>query len=289
VVIGNGNVALDVARILACDPDRLVPGDIAEHALDALRHSTIEEIVVLGRRGPEHAAFTTPELIALGALQEVEVSVHGGFDASGDASIKLRTLADYARRSPRPGRRKITLRFHGTPVEILGDSHVEGLRIASTRMDGSEEDLEASLVLRSVGYRGAPVPGLPFDSQRGTVPNVAGRVVDPVDERPVPGVYVAGWIKRGPTGVIGTNRYCAAETVDALVADHQRALLPQPSRPGDELAEAVHSRCPESFGFDGWKRIDRYERVEGRRRGRARQKLVEVGAMLAVARGGETS
>ncbi|MHA4853853.1 FAD-dependent oxidoreductase [Rhodococcus sp. MSC1_016] len=289
VVIGNGNVALDVARILACDPDRLVPGDIAEHALDALRHSTIEEIVVLGRRGPEHAAFTTPELIALGALQEVEVSVHGGFDASADASIKLRTLADYARRSPRPGRRKITLRFHGTPVEILGDCHVEGLRIASTRMDGSEEDLEASLVLRSVGYRGAPVPGLPFDSQRGTVPNVAGRVVDPVDERPVPGVYVAGWIKRGPTGVIGTNRYCAAETVDALVADHQRALLPQPSRPGDELAEAVQSRCPESFGFDGWKRIDRYERIEGRRRGRARQKLVEVGAMLAVARGAETS
>ncbi|MDI9949292.1 FAD-dependent oxidoreductase [Rhodococcus sp. IEGM 1305] len=288
VVIGNGNVALDVARILACDPDRLVPGDIAEHALDALRRSTIEEVVVLGRRGPEHAAFTTPELIALGALQEVEVSVHGGYDASDDAPFKLRTLADYARRSPRPGRRKITLRFHGTPVEILGDSHVEGLRIASTRTDGGEEDLEASLVLRSVGYRGAPVPGLPFDSKRGTVPNVAGRVFDPVDERPVPGVYVAGWIKRGPTGVIGTNRYCAAETVDALVADHQRALLPQPSRPGDELAEVVHSRCPESFGFDGWKRIDRYERVEGRRRGRARQKLVEVGAMLAVARGAET-
>lgn len=287
VVIGNGNVALDVARILACDPDRLVPGDIAAHALDALRNSKIEEVVVLGRRGPEHAAFTTPELIALGTLPEIDVAVHGGYDASDDATIKLRTLADYARRTPRPGRRTITLRFHGTPVEILGDGRVEGVRIAPTGADGIDEDLDASLVLRSVGYRGSPVPGLPFDSARGTVPNVAGRVVDPVDERPVPGMYVAGWIKRGPTGVIGTNRYCAAETVDTIVADHQRALLRPPSRADDQLTDMVQSRCPESFGFDGWKRIDRYERTEGRRRGRAREKLVDIGAMLAVARAAE--
>ncbi|MFD9664083.1 4Fe-4S binding protein [Rhodococcus sp. NPDC059968] len=286
VVIGNGNVALDVARILARDPERLVPGDIAEHALAALRHSAIEEVVVLGRRGPEHGAFTTPELLALGSLPEVDVTVHGGYDAPDAASIKLQTIAEYARRIPRPGRRRITLRFHGAPVEVLGGSHVEGLRIAPYGKVGAEEDLEASLILRSVGYRGRPIPGLPFDAERGTVPNVAGRVVDPAEDRAVPGVYVAGWIKRGPTGVIGTNRYCAAETVDAIVSDHERALLPQPPHTGDELAAIVESRCPDSFGFDGWRRIDRHERTEGRRSGRARQKLVAVDAMLAVARGG---
>lgn len=204
VVIGNGNVALDVARILTRDPERLVPGDIAEHALDALRHSALEEVVVLGRRGPDHAAFTTPELLALGSLPEVDVSVHDGYEAPGDASIKLQTIAEYARRIPQPGRRRITLRFHGAPIEVLGGRHVEGLRIAPYDKAGVGEDLECSLVLRSVGHRGRPLPGLPFDAAQGTVPNVAGRVVDPAQDRRVPGVYVAGWIKRGPTGVIGT-------------------------------------------------------------------------------------
>jgi ferredoxin--NADP+ reductase len=130
------------------------------------------------------------------------------------------------------------------------------------------------------------VPGLPFDAARGTVPNIGGRVVDPAyDDRPLPGVYVAGWIKRGPTGVIGTNRYCAAETVEAILADHLNARLPQPRRTGDDLATIVESRRPDAFGVDGWKRIDRHERTEGRRRGRARSKLVEVDAMLTVARG----
>lgn len=289
VVIGNGNVALDVARILARDPDRLVPGDIAEHALDALRRSAVEEVVVLGRRGPEHGAFTTPELLALGSLPEVDVVVHGGYEAPDDASIKLRTIAEYARRTPEVGRRRITLRFHGTPAEVLGGSRVEGLRIAPNSAEGIEELLETSLILRSVGYRGRPVPGLPFEPERGTVPNIAGRVVDPVDEGRVPGIYVAGWIKRGPTGVIGTNRYCAAETVASLLADHERALLPSPSRTGDELVKFVESRCPDAFDFDGWRRIDRYERTEGRRRGRARRKLVEVAAMRAVAGGGTGS
>ncbi|MFC0449610.1 FAD-dependent oxidoreductase, partial [Rhodococcus jostii] len=287
VVIGNGNVALDVARILTRDPECLVPGDIAEHALDALRHSALEEVVVLGRRGPGHAAFTTPELLALGSLPEVDVSVHDGYEAPGDASIKLQTIAEYARRCPQPGRRRITLRFHGAPIEVLGGSHVEGLRIAPYDEAGVGEDLECSLVLRSVGYRGRPLPGLPFDAAQGTVPNVAGRVVDPAEDRPVPGVYVAGWIKRGPTGVIGTNRYCAAETVDTMLADHERALLPRPSRTGDELVRVIEARCTDAFGLDGWQRIDRYERTEGRRRGRARHKLVDVDAMLAAARGAE--
>ncbi|KOS57321.1 4Fe-4S binding protein [Rhodococcus rhodochrous] len=287
VVIGNGNVALDVARILARDPERLVPGDIAEHALDVLRRSAIEEVVVLGRRGPEHGAFTTPELLALGLLPEVDVTVQDGYDAPEGASIKLRTIAEYAQRRPQPGRRTITLRFHAAPIEVLGGTRVEGLRIAPYGVAGPGEDLEASLVLRSVGYRGRPVPGLPFDAARGTIPNIAGRVVDPADNRPISGLYVAGWIKRGPTGVIGTNRYCAAETVEAIVADHERALLPRPSRTGDDLASIVEARCPGVFGFDGWRRIDRYERTEGRRRGRARQKLVEVEAMLAVAHGAD--
>ncbi|MCK8673024.1 4Fe-4S binding protein [Rhodococcus sp. HM1] len=285
VVVGNGNVALDVARILARDPERLVPGDIAEHALEALRHSAIEEVVVLGRRGPEHAAFTTPELLALGSLPEVDVTVHGGYEAPEGASVKLRTIAEYARRVPRQGRRRITLRFHGAPVEILGGDGVEGIRIAPYGREGTEADLEASLVVRAVGYRGRPLPGLPFDDERGTVPNVAGRVIDPAGDRPVPGLYVAGWIKRGPTGVIGTNRYCAAETVEAVVADHSRALLPRPSRARDELASLVESRCPTAIEVDGWRRIDRHERVEGRRLGRARQKLVDVESMLSVAGG----
>ncbi|NCL75309.1 putative ferredoxin/ferredoxin--NADP reductase [Rhodococcus sp. YH1] len=138
-----------------------------------------------------------------------------------------------------------------------------------------------------MGYRGRPVSGLPFDAVRGTIPNVAGRVVDPAGNRPISGVYVAGWIKRGPTGVIGTNRYCAAETVEAIVADHERALLSRPSRTGDDLAAIVETRCPDAFGFDGWRRIDRYERTEGRRQGRARRKLVEVDAMRAVAHGAD--
>ncbi|MBS9375021.1 4Fe-4S binding protein [Rhodococcus sp. B50] len=285
VVVGNGNVALDVARILARDPELLVPGDIAEHALDVLRKSAIEEVVVLGRRGPEYGAFTTPELLALGSLPEVDVTVHGGYQAPEDASIKLRTIAEYARRVPQPGRRKITLRFNAAPQEIFGDSHVEGLRISPYDAAGADEVLASSLVLRSVGYRGRPIPGLPFDTDRGTVPNVAGRVVDSVEGRPVPGLYVAGWIKRGPTGVIGTNRYCAAETVEAILADHDGMRLASPSRTVDELATVIGSRCPDSFGFDGWRRIDRHERTEGRRRGRARHKLVDVDAMLAVAQG----
>lgn len=287
VVIGNGNVALDVARILARDPECLVTGDIAEHALEVLRHSAIEEVVVLGRRGPEHGAFTTPELLALGAIPEIDVTVHGGYEAPDNASIKLQTIAEYARRTPRPNRRRITLRFHGAPVDVLGGRHVEGLRIAPYGEEGIEEDFECSLVLRSVGYRGRPLPGLPFDAGRGTVPNVAGRVVDPIEDRPVPGVYVAGWIKRGPAGVIGTNRYCAAETVEAILADHRNARLPQPRQSGEELAKIVASRCPDAFGIDGWRRIDRYERTEGRRRGRARSKLVDVSSMLTVARGEE--
>ncbi|MCD2111586.1 4Fe-4S binding protein [Rhodococcus rhodochrous] len=284
VVVGNGNVALDVARILARDPEHLVPGDLAEHALNALRKSAVEEVVVLGRRGPEHAAFTTPELLALGSLPEVDVTVHGGYEAPADAPIKLRTLAEYAQRTPRPGHRRIVLRFHGSPVEILGDGRVEGLRIAPFAGDGPAEDLDAAMVLRSVGYRGRPVPGLPFDDERGTVPNVEGRVIDPAEGRPVQGAYVAGWIKRGPTGVIGTNRYCAAETVETIVADFAQNRLRDPAGTADELAEVVRSRCPEAIDFDGWKRIDRHERLEGRRQGRARHKLVEIDAMLAVAR-----
>lgn len=289
VVIGNGNVALDVARILARDPEQLVSGDIAEHALNVLRKSAVEEIVVLGRRGPEHAAFTTPELLALGTLPEVDVTVHGGYEAPGDASIKLRTLAGYARRMPRPGNRRIVLRFHGSPVEVLGGDRVEGLRIAPSSGDGPVEDLEASMVLRSVGYRGRPVPGLPFDEERGTVPNANGRVIDPAHGRPVPGAYVAGWIKRGPTGVIGTNRYCAAETVEAIVADFAGNFLPDPAATVDELARIVESRCPAAIDFDGWKRIDRHERLEGRRQGRARHKLVEIDVMLAVAQSSESA
>ncbi|GAB3549870.1 ferredoxin--NADP+ reductase [Actinopolyspora lacussalsi] len=237
VVVGNGNVALDVARILSTDPERLADTSISPRALDLLRSSRVREVVLLGRRGPEHAAFTRPELLELTQREDIElvVDTHDPriaptIDAAGDDD-KAGLLRDATRQAvdwSAPagetavnGRSRIVFRFHSSPVELVGESAVRGIRVG----DASADDVEipAGLVVRAVGYRGAPLPGLPFDEGTATVPNSGGRVTDR------PGTYVVGWIKRGPSGGIGANRSCAKETVGTLLDDAVAGRLPEPS------------------------------------------------------------
>ena len=251
VIVGNGNVALDVARILATDPQRLAHTSIARHALEALRGSRVREVVVLGRRGPEHAAFTLPELVGLAARGDIDLRVDAPDGIDPDAAttrqgrLKLELLARIADRSRDVAtdgtRRRIVLRFRTAPVEVVGSARAEGLRVVRTEpatgpdgrvrtvpRPGSEETIAAGLVLGSVGYRGVEVPGVPFDPESATIPSRGGRVLDAVDGREVPGLYVVGWIKRGPRGFIGSNKTCARETVNALLADANEGRLPTP-------------------------------------------------------------
>ena len=233
VLVGNGNVAVDVARILTADPDALVGTSIAPAALTRLRESKVREVVLLARRGPEDAAYTRAELIALLARDDVDVVVDSedprtvqtiAEAAPADKAALLRGVAQEAvdwSAPPATGRRRIVLRFHSAPFEALGDTRVRGLRVSGA--DGMVE-IAADQVVRSVGYHGTPVPGLPFDELTGTIPNADGRVAGR------PGEYVVGWIKRGPTGGIGTNKADAAETVDAIIADAAEGRLPKRNR-----------------------------------------------------------
>ncbi|OUS93168.1 FAD-dependent oxidoreductase [Rhodococcus sp. NCIMB 12038] len=280
VVVGNGNVALDVARILVSDVKTLRCTDIADHALDVLADSRVEEVVVLGRRGPEHAACTTPELLALGSLPGIDVLVDGPVTAGPDAPAKLRILAEYARREATPGNKRIVLRFGTSPREVLGAGRAESLLVAH---GDTVDRIECGLILRAVGYRGLPIAGLPFDEAAGTVANAAGRVALPGTGETVRGHYVAGWIKRGATGVIGTNRYCAAETVEALLADHRAGLLAAPTAAAADLAALVRERRPDALGGADWRAIDRFERERGREEGRPRIKIVDARQAAVVA------
>ncbi|GAA4486642.1 FAD-dependent oxidoreductase [Rhodococcus olei] len=306
VIVGNGNVALDVARILVSDPDELAATDIADHALEALRASNIREVVLLGRRGPAEAAYTSPELIALGRLPGVDVVVDAlafdehargaaGDDAS-DAATALKTAvaAEYAERPPTPGNRRIVLRYMVSPVVMLGEGRVEGVRIVHNALvdeDGVRraeptdryESIETSLVLRAIGYRGTAVPGLPFDEDRGVIPNAGGRVADPRTGAPLPGVYAAGWIKRGPSGVIGTNKRCAQETVAHLLDDAVAGRLVAPTGNRDTLTALLRARSPEVVDGEGWRAIDAAERDRGRTQGRPRTKFTDIESMLAAA------
>ncbi|BBZ05675.1 putative ferredoxin/ferredoxin--NADP reductase [Mycolicibacterium chitae] len=278
VIVGNGNVALDVARILARGATALRHTDIADHALAALADSEIREVLVLGRRGPAAAACTTPELLGLADLTGVDVTVAERVPIGDDATVKEQVLAEYAQQEPTPGRNRITLRFHTTPVEILGTERVTAIRVRTA--DGGTEDIECRLVLRSIGYRGTPVADLPFDGARGTVANVDGRVVA---DRVRPGRYVAGWIKRGPTGVIGTNQACAQETVDALLADFRAGSLVHPDAYADaeQFEMFLRARRPEAMTAADWFAIDRHERIEGTRQGRPRVKLIDPQSVLS--------
>ncbi|SHU39182.1 NADPH-ferredoxin reductase fprA [Mycobacteroides abscessus subsp. abscessus] len=276
VVIGTGNVALDVARMLALPPAALAATDIAEHALESLRHSNIDEIVVLGRRGPEQAAFTEPELEELGQLIGVDVVVDPDdlpISQRDDPRGRLAMLAEYATRKPTPGNKRIVLKFHTRPVEAVGESAVATLRV---ERQGEIFELAASLVVHAVGYVGSPLHGVPFDAERGIICNDGGRVTGQ------PGIYVAGWIKRGPTGVIGTNKACAHQTVDALASDARAGLLPVGSPIGrDALQRRLSEGCATDFA--GWRAIDEHERNRGQLHGRPRIKVTRVSELVDIA------
>ncbi|MGB6050046.1 MAG: 4Fe-4S binding protein [Rhodococcus sp. (in: high G+C Gram-positive bacteria)] len=297
VVIGNGNVGLDIARILLLGVERLRHTDIADHALEQLAHSKIEEVVLLGRRGPAQAAYTTPELLAFAHLDDIDVLTdpvtRTGDDLNDTPARKSRALSEVLAAN-RGGTKQLTLRFLSAPTEILGTDRVERLRIAHNRMieregtpsaepTGRIEDIETGLVLRAVGFRGQPIPEIPFDTRSGTIPNEHGRVLDPSTGQPQPGVYTAGWIKRGPSGVIGTNRTCAAETVDRLLEDFDSGRLTDPALSPRELTELLDTRQPHRIDRPQWQRIDEFERAAGRATGRPQVKLTSTDEMLTIA------
>ncbi|MFG2586919.1 FAD-dependent oxidoreductase [Streptomyces sp. NPDC048438] len=288
VVVGNGNVALDAARILVSDPDALAAGDIAGHALEALRAGSVREVVLLGRRGPEDAAYTRSELLALKHLPGVELVVDDHDPRTGAAidaaepGDRAALLADVAREEvdwsrPPPTGRRIVFRFHSAPVEALGDGGVRAVRVSGGD-DGRE--IPAGLLLRAVGQRGLPVAGLPFDEATGTVPHEGGRVTGR------PGTYVVGWIKRGPSGGIGANRTCAAETVGTLLDDAVGGSLPAPEQGAKAFRRLVRRRNRRIVDARGLAEIERAELALGRRDGRPRVKLATLPDLVAAARGG---
>ncbi|MCK0092032.1 FAD-dependent oxidoreductase [Rhodococcus sp. F64268] len=309
VIIGNGNVALDVARALVMNPDELARTDMAEHAVEALRNSNIEEVVVIGRRGPAQAAYTNPELLALGQLEGIDVIVDPNeiqLDAASQAilddpevepriALKMRQVEGYAQNTPNPGNKRIVLRYLASPVEIAGEGKVESITLernelveSDGRLDarptGETETLTTGLVLRSIGYRGTPVDGLPFDEKKGVIPNESGKVIDPDTGDAVSGVYTAGWIKRGPSGVIGTNKQCSAETVAQLVDDFIAGRLAEPVADREKLDTLIAERRPEYVDYKGWQAIDKQERARGKASGRSRLKFVSIEEMLAASR-----
>jgi ferredoxin/flavodoxin---NADP+ reductase len=289
VVIGNGNVALDVARILTSDPDDLARTDIADHALAGLRGSRVREVVIAARRGPAQSAFTLPELIGLTSMCDVVLDAADHELVQRDLATesdpltrnKLEILAKLGDASAPVSCPRIRLAYRLTPQRLLGADRVAGVEFTVT---GTDETctLEAGLVLTSIGYRGKPIRDLPFDDDACVVPNVGGRVVDPTSGTPVRGAYVAGWIKRGPTGFIGTNKSCAAETVHELVADYNDGRLHDPVARSAALDRLVRERRPEVVDAAGWKAIDAAEISRGGDE-RPRNKFIAVEDMLAAA------
>jgi ferredoxin--NADP+ reductase len=282
---------------------------VADHALEVLAESKIREIVVLGRRGPAQVAFTNPELLELGEMTEADVHVDPhdveidelsrrwleSDEASGTARKNVEILAGYAAREPEGKPRRIVLRFLVSPVEILGGDKVEGIRICRNELrdEGNSlracstdttEELDCGIVFRSIGYRGIQIEGVPFDERRGTIPNEGGRILGE-DGQPLRGEYAVGWIKRGPTGIIGTNKRDAQETVDALLADLDASRLNEPADPSrDSLEELLDERKPDHVTYAGWEAIDRVEKAAGEPQGRPRVKLATTDELLEAAR-----
>ncbi len=306
VVVGNGNVAIDVARILVTDPDVLAKTDIADHALDALHARGVAEVVIVGRRGPLQGAFTTLELRELGELEGVDVIVDPAdlaavtdeaAAAAGKTTVaNIKVLRGYADKTAAgehtAGHRRIVFRFHNSPIEIRGDGRVEEIVLGRNELvsdddgrtvardTGERETLPAQLVVRAVGYRGVAIPGLPFDQTAGTIPHTHGRISG--RERD----YVVGWIKRGPSGVIGTNKKDSQDTVDTLVADLAGA---SPAEVGDdypaELGDWLARRQPKLISDAHWQAIDAHERSSGEPDGRPRVKLPSVERLLHIGHG----
>ncbi|HEU5490839.1 MAG TPA: FAD-dependent oxidoreductase [Gaiellaceae bacterium] len=305
VVVGNGNVALDVARMLALTDDELAPTDTTDAAISAIVSSGIREIVVLGRRGPVQAAWTSTELGELGELAgadivvdptELELDPASAAELEAASNVVQRNveiLRDFATRKPSGKPRTVRLRFRASPVAILGEERVEGVELAHNRLEPDDrgsvravateerEAISCGLVFRSVGYRGIGIPGVPFDERSGTIPNADGRVLDE-SGAPMPGLYCAGWIKRGPTGVIGTNKKDATETVERLLEDARESRLP--AREGGTIDEVLADRDAEVVMYAGWEAIDALERSRGEPHGRPRVKLCSWDELLAAAR-----
>ncbi len=307
VVVGAGNVALDVARMLALTSEELEPTDTTDAAVDAIVRSSLREIVVLARRGPAQAAFTTPELKELGELAGADVLVDPAeleLDPASEAALETDTnarrnvevLREFAARQPQGRARAVRLRFGVSPVDITGEGRVEAVGVVRNRLEADEggrvravptearETIPCGLVFRSVGYLGVPIAGLPFDERGGTLAQADGRVVGD-DGEPLPGVYCAGWIKRGPTGVIGTNKKDATETVHRLLEDWQAGRLPSPADPDPEaLLALLAARGVGVVTYAGWESLDLSERTAGEPRGKPRVKLVTWDDLLAAAR-----
>ncbi len=308
-IVGVGNVAVDVARILCLTPDELAVTDIASHALGALSQSRVKEVYLLGRRGPAQATFTNPEIKELDNLADADIFVRpeeaqlddlsrAALDASDDRATrqKIEILQGYASRKPTGRTRRLSIRFLVSPVDLLGDvaGQVVAMRLVKNalyqtaagtlkpRATDCVEELSLGLVFRSVGYRGTPLPGVPFDERRGVIPNGKGRVIDPESQQPVVGEYCSGWIKRGATGVIGTNKPDSIETVTCMLEDLAHGAILRPSAPEvSKTAHLVRERQPNYFSFDDWLRLDAIEVKYGRAQNRPREKFTRVEDMLA--------
>jgi ferredoxin--NADP+ reductase len=329
VVIGNGNVAADVARMLALPRAELDVTDTADHAIDRLAESGLEEIVVLGRRGPAQAAFTNPEVRELGELTDADIVIDPSEVELDDASRayvesddcdpthrrNVEIFTDFAHREPEGKPKRVVMRFGCSPVEIKGNGKVESIVIGrnelvadesgriSARDTGEREELECGLVLRSIGYLGGGLEGIPFDASRGLIPNESGRVIDPATGEQTPGHYAVGWIKRGPSGVIGTNKKDANETVQAIFDDLAEGRIPEldaeTRTPGGEaeevagvipsIAELLDDRGGNHVTYMGWQAIDAAEVGAGEPHGRPRVKFCRVHDMIEAAKAGQAA
>jgi len=308
-VVGIGNVAIDVARILCRTVDELRTTDIADYALEALSKSHVKEVYLLGRRGPAQAAFTPPEIKEVGEMADADVVVlpeeaqldplsQAAVASASDRSVlkNVEILQGYVVRKPTGKSRRLTVRFLVSPVELIGDAagRVVKMRLVKNRLVASEtgslsakatdqlEELPVGLVFRSVGYRGVPLPDVPFHEKWGVILNEKGRVIDPESKQPFVGQYTAGWIKRGPSGVIGTNKPDAVETVNCMLEDLAQDKLLLPSQPESRCVEdLVRARQPLFFTFADWLKLDEMEVARGQAQGRPRVKFTSVEEMLA--------
>jgi ferredoxin--NADP+ reductase len=309
-VVGVGNVAVDVARILCRTPEELARTDIADYALEALRASRVREVYLLGRRGPAQAAFTNPEVKELGELPGADVSAvpeeveldpltRAALEKTPDRATtkKVEILREHARRPPSGKPRRLVFRFLVSPVELRGNEagQLTAMRLVrnvlaatpagtlQARPTGHAEELPVGLVFRSVGYRGVALPGVPFHESWGVIPNEKGRIIDPDTRQTLTAEYAAGWIKRGPTGVIGTNKPDAAETVAGMLEDAAAGRVLDPAHPDAGAAEAlVRQRQPAWLSYADWRRLDELEVTRGRAQGRPRVKLTSAGEMLVL-------
>jgi ferredoxin/flavodoxin---NADP+ reductase len=304
-VVGVGNVAMDVTRILAKSVEELSTTDIADHTLEKLRHSQIKHIHILARRGPVQAKFTNPEIKELGQLELADVIVKpedleldpyskAELETDRTAQRNLETLREYAERGSTGKPRQIHFHFLRSPVELFGDERVTGMRMEKNMLVakdagyiacggvGEFEDLDIGLIFRAIGYKGKPLPGVPFYERWGIIPNEHGRVTATHQGEILPGEYVVGWVKRGPVGIIGTNKPDAVETVNAMLEDVP-TLTPVPAesaRPG-AIVDFLRQRRVAYVSFTDWQIIDQLETEQGKAAGRPRVKLTDVDSMLA--------